>query len=106
MALVHMDIKPDNIFISSIPKSPVKNCNASMEAILEDPAERQFVYKIGMKWREGGKKWGGEEGKRVHAGVDLCTLPYRGHGSRDIYVRLSCGGGRFPVPASRDPPRC
>ena len=47
MALVHMDIKPDNIFISSL-HNPLSN--SSMEAILEDPVEesaRQFVYKIG-----------------------------------------------------------
>lgn len=50
MALVHMDIKPDNIFISSAQESLLNHSNSSMEAIWEDPQitnERQFVYKIG-----------------------------------------------------------
>jgi hypothetical protein len=56
MALVHMDIKPDNIFISTLQEPLLlSNSNSNMEAILEDPAkdtERRFVYKIG----EGGER--------------------------------------------------
>ncbi len=51
MSLVHLDIKSDNIFISSQCDPPPASTPSSMEAISEDSTVhidgRQFVYKIG-----------------------------------------------------------
>ena len=55
MNLVHLDIKPDNIFIASLRDPPYEATPLGMEAINEDPkviAEemgKQFVYKIGKE---------------------------------------------------------
>lgn len=60
MGLVHLDIKPDNIFISSVHDVPVSvppHAHNSIQAIAEDmvahrddDAHQQFVYKIGKVW--------------------------------------------------------
>lgn len=51
MGLVHMDIKPENIFISSVHDPSLPTTPVCMEAISEDPDvamdQQQCVYKIG-----------------------------------------------------------
>lgn len=52
--LVHLDIKPDNIFIASISEPPVETTPLSMDTISEmDSAVegQQYVYKIGEECR-------------------------------------------------------
>ena len=61
MGLVHLDIKPDNIFISSVrdaPGSYISDSNEEPMDTLEegDTTPAQFLYKIGV-WQQG-SWWG------------------------------------------------
>ena len=108
LGLAHLDIKPDNIFVSLPEQSLTISCVLTNQEGGAEEEERagventQLLYKIGVDKNI----YGQEKFYTKNFSETICLKSIfvcRGYGSCDLCERPTGGGRRLQVPAERDP---